>query len=57
MIFHDCHLIISPVLTPIVAFFYNVVLKGFSALLSKPLLPELQQETICHSSGVYTTYL
>ncbi len=52
------HIIIPPVLqVPSVAFLlYNVVVKGFSALLSKPILPELQQETLCNSTCVHTTY-
>jgi hypothetical protein len=45
------HLIISPVLrVPSVVFLNNVVVKGFSALLSTLLLSELQQETLRHSS-------
>jgi len=38
-----------------VVFLYNVVVKGFSALLSRPFLSEPQQETLCHSSCVYAT--
>ncbi len=46
----------SPHLSSSKPFLQNVVLKGTPALLSKPLLPEVQQETIFQSSSIYTAY-